>query len=118
MGSTDPGRSKGSRISTARRDWPKNKLRTPLFVPTPRLAVFARVRSPSVLANDRPLTGGNGESLVRLVPIGGGAGFDDEGDGQGDGGFRRALHHPADGGHGRLGFVLAGLEHQFVVHLQ
>jgi hypothetical protein len=54
---------------------------------------------------------------VRRFPVVGGFGVDVDGDGEFDGGFRRALHHGARDRHGLLGFSHIRLEDQLVVHL-
>ena len=55
---------------------------------------------------------------MRLVPIGGGAGVDLEGDGELDGGVGGVDHDAADDGDGRLDLRIGDLEDEFVMHLQ
>jgi hypothetical protein len=55
---------------------------------------------------------------VRFVPVGGGAGVDDEGDAERDGRVGRAGHDLAGDRAGRFGLRLRRFEDQLVVHLQ
>ena len=55
---------------------------------------------------------------MRLVPVGGGAGVDDERNGQGDGGLGGVFHHPLDDGDGAVGPEDAVLALQIVAGRQ
>jgi len=55
---------------------------------------------------------------MRLVPIGGGAGFDDQRHGERDGRERRAFHDPRGDLAEARGFLVGRLEDEFVMHLQ